>query len=305
MSTSRPARFDRASATADFDVSMAITWASTGTASGGEHPDAGVGVDHDGGRRPARARPCATVSTSSSAACGPDWKNEPIDTRSVGAGDALVQRRSRTDERAVGQPAHQLAGACPTAPRARRWPPSSAASARRSGASSRAAIARRNSGWATRQSGAAITSWECSARNPARPSGAAATRTVVRYPTGSTLAAQPHVGVGDAHRCGAGRRPTIARLASRWASCVRCCHPQPPHPARRDGHGGRTRCGEASTTSTTWARAQSRFCVGDLDAHPSRRGARRSRTRRGRRRHGRSPPRRRRSGRGSAPRRAS
>ena len=53
----------------------------------------------------------------------------------------------------------------------------------------------------------------------------------------------------------------MATRASRWPSIVRCCHPQPPHPARRDGHGGTTRCGEASRTSSAWPRAQSFFSV--------------------------------------------
>ena len=47
---------------------------------------------------------------------------------------------------------------------------------------------------------------------------------------------------------------TISTLAARWVDVVRCCQPQPPHPARRDAHGGVTRSGDGSTTSTTTAR---------------------------------------------------
>ena len=54
---------------------------------------------------------------------------------------------------------------------------------------------------------------------------------------------------------------TIATRAARCASTVRCCQPHPPQPARRDAHGGVTRSGAASCTVIVVARAQSFLAV--------------------------------------------
>ena len=45
----------------------------------------------------------------------------------------------------------------------------------------------------------------------------------------------------------------MSTRAARWASTVRCCQPQPPQPARRDGHGGVDPVGRRRrSTSTAW-----------------------------------------------------
>ena len=58
---------------------------------------------------------------------------------------------------------------------------------------------------------------------------------------------------------------TMSTRARRWASTVRCCHPQPPQPARRGRARRRHAVGRRPrSTATVSARAQSFFSIGDL-----------------------------------------
>ena len=99
------------------------------------------------------------------------------------------------------------------------------------------------------------------ARRGTRPARrrVAATRTVVRYPVGSTPPPSSTAGSATPPGPPQGVEHESTRRADRWASMVMCCQPHPPQPARRDGQGGVTRSGEASTTATVVARAQSFF----------------------------------------------
>ena len=49
----------------------------------------------------------------------------------------------------------------------------------------------------------------------------------------------------------------MSSLSCGWVSVATCCQPQPPQPSRACTHGGSTRAGEASSTSTTRPRTRS------------------------------------------------
>ena len=121
-----------------------------------------------------------TASTSSSAACGPDWKNEPIDTRSRWPATTSSSTAAEPIAVPVGQPVHLPGGPIPAGGQLAGGHRRRATSARPPGRGAACGSSSASGGWATRHAGAATTSWVCSARKPATPSGPAATRTVVR-----------------------------------------------------------------------------------------------------------------------------
>ena len=79
----------------------------------------------------------------------------------------------------------------------------------------------------------------------------------------------PHDGTDPPASTRASGRRAVRRNASRTMSAFTpscaagstCCQSHPPHPRARAGHGGVVRTGEGSSTSTTSARAKSRFAV--------------------------------------------
>ena len=197
-------------------------------------------------RRPAPASSGAappTAATSSSAACGPDWKNDPIDTRrrcpatsswsTASARSPCPSGSPRTVARAVG-PSGRPARPSATDTRSVGSTP----------ASSRApAAASASVGWAMRQSGAATTSWVCSARKPARPSAVGGDPDRRAVAAGST----PPPALDDGSATPPVRRSASTTMASRAAALrldgevlpAAAAAAGPPGRARRDDPVGR------------------------------------------------------------------
>ena len=100
-------------------------------------------------------------------------------------------------------------------------------------------------------------SWERCRCRPGRPSAPTANETRVRQPRPSGApgtSSTTHLAL-DPRRARRSCSATRAALSSRWRGRATCCQSQPPHrPGRAYGHGGSTRSGEASSTSTASAR---------------------------------------------------
>ena len=120
------------------------------------------------------------------------------------------------------------------------------------------------------------------ARRPARPrTGCACASRAGRRAAPRPRSAGPARPGGPAARTARARRSS---LSSRWAAASACCQSQPPQrPGPAYGHGGSTRSGAGSSTSTASAKQYEppRSC-GDQRRAPARPAARAARTPRGR-----------------------
>ena len=227
-------RLRSASATADRDVSMAITLAHRVGGAGGEHPDAGVGVDDDAGADELGRGPPHRVDEQLGRL------RAGLEERAHRHLQAAARRRPRASTgagsggRAFRQPVHLAAAAVPAGRQLAGRRPTRAASARRRVEAQRGQQRgeRRVGDEARRRGDDVVGVLGAEAGDAVR--AVAATRTVVRYPNGSTPPPRSTIGspMPPVRRRASA---TMATLASRWASMREVLPPAAPAPgpARR------------------------------------------------------------------------